>query len=202
MGRVTDDGVVPRDGARPVLFVQGGGAGTHDEWDHELVASLQASLGPGFEVRYPRMPDEDDPSYPTWSAAIREELAQLGDGPVVVGHSVGGTILVQTLVENPPERPPAAIALVAAPFVGAGGWPGQGFEFSGDLGARLPRSVPVHVFHGADDDAVPAGHAELFAAAIRSAHLHVLPGRDHQLSGDLREVAAAIRDEVTTAAGS
>lgn len=45
-----------------ILFIQGGGAGTYDEWDNKLVDSLRRELGEGFEVRYPRMPDEDDPS--------------------------------------------------------------------------------------------------------------------------------------------
>ena len=39
-----------------VLFIQGGGAGTHDEWDDKLVESLRHELGDGYEVRYPRMP--------------------------------------------------------------------------------------------------------------------------------------------------
>ncbi|MFC0505264.1 hypothetical protein [Micromonospora costi] len=51
-------------GTRQVLFIQGGGAGTHDDWDDKLVDSLRRKLGNGYEVRYPRMPDEGDPSYP------------------------------------------------------------------------------------------------------------------------------------------
>ena len=46
---------------RQVLFIQGGGAGVHDEWDDKLVDSLRRELGDGYEVRYPRMPAEDDP---------------------------------------------------------------------------------------------------------------------------------------------
>ena len=44
-----------------VMFIQGGGEGTHDEWDDKLVDSLARELGEGFEVRYPRMPDEETP---------------------------------------------------------------------------------------------------------------------------------------------
>jgi hypothetical protein len=43
-----------------ILFVQGGGPRVHDEWDHKLVESLEQHLG--TSVRYPRMPNEDDPS--------------------------------------------------------------------------------------------------------------------------------------------
>lgn len=178
---------------RQILFIQGGGAGVHDEWDDKLCDSLRRELGEGYEIRYPRMPDEDDPSYPRWSAAIRREMATLTDGAVVVGHSVGGTILVNALAERSPEREPGAIVLIAAPFVGAGGWPSDEFELPDDLGARLPPGVPVHVFHGLGDETAPPSHADLYARAIPQAQLHRLPGRDHQLDNDLSEVATTIR---------
>ncbi|MEV0530541.1 alpha/beta fold hydrolase [Kitasatospora sp. NPDC050463] len=178
--------------AQQILFIQGGGAGTHDDWDDKLVDSLRRALGGGYEVRYPRMPDEGEPGYAQWGRAIRRELADLADGAVVAGHSVGGTILVHALAEQPPERTLAAIVLIAAPFVGRGGWPGEEFELPGDLGARLPRDVPVHVFHGLDDETAPPSHADLYARAIPQAQLHRLPGRDHQLNDDLRAVAEAI----------
>ncbi|WCN83300.1 alpha/beta hydrolase [Micromonospora sp. LH3U1] len=179
-------------GTPQILFIQGAGAGTYDEWDNKLVDSLRRELGDGYEVRYPRMPDEDDPSYATWSAAIRREIAAVADGAVVVGHSVGGTILVNALAERPPERELTAIVLIAAPFVGAGGWPGDGFESPYDLGATLPRGVPVHVFHGLQDETAPPSHADLYAGVIPQAQLHRLPGRDHQLDNDLSEVATVI----------
>jgi pimeloyl-ACP methyl ester carboxylesterase len=138
------------------------------------------------------MPGEDDPGYARWSPVIRREVRALGDGAAVVGHSVGGTLLISVLAGWSPERELAAIIVIAAPFVGAGGWPGEEFELSRDLGARLPQGVPVHVFHGLADRAVPPSHADLYARAIPQARLHRLPGRGHQLGNDLSEVAAAI----------
>jgi hypothetical protein len=44
-----------------VLFVQGGGKNVHDQWDNKLVDSLKRNLGPDYEIRYPRMPNEADP---------------------------------------------------------------------------------------------------------------------------------------------
>ena len=172
-----------------ILFVQGGGEGTHDDWDDKLVDSLTRALGDGFEVRYPRMPDENDPSYATWGPAIRQEIAALDEGAIVVGHSVGGTLLIRSLADQPPELKLGAIVLLAAPFVGDGGWPGDDFEMPSDLGDRLPKDVPVHLFHGLDDDTAPAGHADLYASVIPQAQVHRLPGRDHQLGNDLTEVA-------------
>jgi pimeloyl-ACP methyl ester carboxylesterase len=176
-----------------ILFIQGAGEGTHDEWDNKLVDSLRAELGAGFDVRYPRMPAEDDPATATWVPAIRQEIAALEGGAVVIGHSVGGSILVHTLVDEPTGRRLGAIVLLAAPFVGPGGWPGDEFEFPNDLGARLPTGVPIHLFHGLDDDTVPPVHADMLARAIPQAQLHRLRGRDHQLGNDLGDVARLIR---------
>jgi predicted alpha/beta hydrolase family esterase len=180
-------------GHRHVLFIQGGGTGTHDEWDNKLVDSLRRELGDAYEIRYPRMSAEDDPSYAAWGPAISEAIATLEDGAVVVGHSVGATLLIHTLTERPPDVTLEAIVLIAAPFVGTGGWPGEEFELPGNTGALLPAKVPVHVFHGLEDDEVPPAHADLYAGAIPQAQVHRLPGRDHQLANDLGEVATVIR---------
>lgn len=178
--------------ARQILFIQGGGEGVHDAWDDKLVASLTRELGEGYEVRYPRMPDEADPSDARWSAAIRGEIADLDDGAVVVGHSVGATLLINTLAEHPPARLPVAIVLIAAPFVGDGGWPSDEFELPSDLGAKLPQGAQVLVFHGLEDETAPPSHADLYARAIPQAQVRQLPGRDHQLNNDLSEVARTI----------
>jgi predicted alpha/beta hydrolase family esterase len=178
---------------RQVLFIQGGGAGTHDEWDNKLVESLARELGPGYAIRYPRMPNEGDPSYRAWKSALETELATLSDGAILVGHSLGGTILVGALAEQSQPRKPAALILVAAPFVGEGGWQSDELELSGNAGSRLPAGVPLHVYHGLADEIAPPSHAGLYARAFPHAHVHRLSGRDHQLNNDLSEIAVAIR---------
>jgi len=178
---------------KQVLFIQGGGAGTHDEWDDKLVDSLRRELGPGYDVRYPRMPNEADPSYPLWKAALAEEIAGLDDGAIVIGHSIGGTILINALAEAPPKRKLAGIFLIAAPFVGAGGWPSDDIRPTADLGARLPPKTPIHLYHGSNDNTAPLAHVDLYARAIRGAIVHRLHGRNHQLNDDLAEVAAGVR---------
>ncbi|RYH93526.1 MAG: alpha/beta hydrolase, partial [Acetobacteraceae bacterium] len=79
---------------RTILFVQGAGEGVHDDWDAKLVASLKQALGPDVTLRYPRLPGEAVPDYHRWSPVLRLELAGLRDGDVLVGHSVGGTVLI------------------------------------------------------------------------------------------------------------
>jgi predicted alpha/beta hydrolase family esterase len=177
---------------RQLLFVQGGGKGTHDEWDNKLVESLRQNLGQDYEIHYPRMPSEDDPSYALWKTTLERVLEKLQDGAILVGHSVGGTILAKVLAEQSSAREFGAIFLIAAPFVGDGGWSADDLKFPPDLGARLPKGVPIHLYHGLEDEVAPPSHIELYVRAVPQARVHRLRGRDHQLNNDLREVAAAI----------
>ena len=175
-----------------LLFVQGGGKGVHDEWDNKLVESLRRELGPDYKIHYPRMPKEGDPDYARWKTALQRAFRTLQDGAILIGHSVGGTILVKVLAEGSPARKLGGIFLVATPFVGDGGWSSDDLQFPPDLGARLPKGVPIHFYHGLKDDVAPPSHVDLYARAVPQARVHRLRGRDHQLNNDLGEIAAAI----------
>jgi predicted alpha/beta hydrolase family esterase len=181
---------------RELLFVQGAGKDVHDEWDDKLVDSLKHELGDEFDIRYPRMPHEGDPSYASWKPTLEEHLGKLRDGAVLVGHSVGATILVRLLAEQAPIPRLSGIFLVAPPFPGEGGWAMNDVQFSSELGRLLPRGVPTHFFHGLEDGIVPPSHVGLYARAVPQAGIHRLPGRDHQLDDDLKEVATAILSSV------
>ena len=177
---------------RQLLFVQGGGEGVHDEWDDKLVESLRRELGQDYEIHYPRMPNEDEPRYAPWKTTLESMFGTLQDGAILVGHSVGGTILVKVLSEQSSAREFGAIFLIATPYVGDGGWSADDLQFPPDLGARLPKGVPIHFYHGLKDEVAPPSHVDLYARAVPQACIHRLQGRDHQLNNDLKEVAAAI----------
>lgn len=178
---------------RQVLFVQGGGEGVHDQWDNQLVDSLRNELGPDYEIHYPVMPNEADPKYAVWKRALEQEFAALEHGAIVIGHSVGGTILIHVLAEQAPQSSLRAICLIAAPFLGSGGWTSEDIEPRSDLAARLPRDVPIFLYHGRNDDTVPFAHVELYARAIPRATVRRLANRDHQLNNILSELASDIR---------
>jgi predicted alpha/beta hydrolase family esterase len=178
---------------RQVLFVQGGGDGVHDQWDNHLVDSLRNELGPAYEIRYPVMPNEADPEYAVWKLAIQKELAALEPGAIVIGHSVGGTILIHVLAERTPRFELGAICLIAPPFIGPGGWTSEDIEPRSDFSDQLPRDVPIFFYHGRDDDIVPFAHVDLYARLVPRAHVRRLAGRDHQLNNRLSEIATDIR---------
>jgi predicted alpha/beta hydrolase family esterase len=178
-----------------ILFLQGGGAGAHQA-DAKLVASLRRPLGTSYDVRFPKMPAEDDPDYQRWKPRLTKELAALGNGSILVGHSVGGSFLLKYLVEEEVTRSLAGIFLIATPFWGGAGWRYEGFErvaLPSDFGTLLPPGAPIFLYHGRDDETVPFAHLSLYAAKLPHATLRAIEGRGHQLGDDLSEVAADIR---------
>jgi pimeloyl-ACP methyl ester carboxylesterase len=140
------------------------------------------------------VPDEADPSYARWKDAIAGHIAALDDGAFLVGHSIGGSILINALAEDPPARRLGGVFLDATPFIGPGGWPGAEIGEGGDLGRRLPPETPIFLYHGSLDHTAPPAHADLYAHAIPGATVRRLPRRDHQLDNDLTEVAGDIRE--------
>lgn len=174
-----------------ILFIQGAGENVHDQWDNKLVASLRHELGDDYVVHYPRMPNEADPSYTAWRPALLHAFEVLGDGAILIGHSVGATLLLHTLANEHPKLHAGALVLIAPPFIGEGGWP------AGDIPPRtgfdLPSDLPILFYHGTDDKEVPPTHADLYAKALPQAVVHRLSGRDHQLNNDLSDVARDVR---------
>jgi hypothetical protein len=176
---------------KQVLFVQGAGQGAHEE-DAELAASLGRELGPNYEIRYPAMPDEDSPDHTAWSLRLGRELAAMGEGVILVGHSAGAATLLAFLAHTKPQQKLAGIFLIAAPFCGDGGWDCGDFELPKDLSTRLPEGLPLFLYHGSDDEIVPVSHVNLYAKALPRAVVRRLDGRNHQLNDDLCEVARDI----------
>lgn len=177
---------------RQVLFIHGAGEGAYEE-DALLVASLRDALGSAYAVRYPRMVDEDSPAYAPWKAQIASELTGLDGEIVLVGHSLGGSILLRYLSEERIERSVAPVIALAAPFWGADeDWDWDDARLPEDAAAKLA-SVPRIVFyHSRDDEIVPFHHLALYAARLPRATVREVDGRGHQFGNDLADVAEDI----------
>lgn len=186
---------------RTVLFVHGAGEGAH-EADRELAASLQNALGAGYEVRSPKMPKEDSPEVEAWKDRISEELAAMDGEAVLVGHSAGAFVLLKYLSEEEPEKPVAGLFLVAAPYVGTGGWELDEYALREDFAAKLHEGLPMFFYHGRDDEVVPFGHLALYEEKFPWATFRGLDDLGHQFDGDLSGVARDIEESSRPTAGS
>lgn len=178
---------------KQILFIQGAGEGTHDHWDNKLVAGLERELGDEYVIRYPRMPGAGNPKYTVWRATLAEELVRLEKGAILVGHSFGGTVLFRTLSEQQAPAAFGGLFLLAAPFIGKGGREMDNIADRKNMTVCLPADLPVYLYHGTGDEVVPVAHVHLYAKAMPGAAVRLLEGKDHQLDGDMRDVARDIR---------
>ena len=177
------------------LFIQGAGQGAFAA-DAKLVASLRHLLGPEYEVHYPAMPHEDDADYETWKVQIVSELTALNDPVLLLGHSVGASILLKCMTEIAVEQTIAGIFLIATPFWGGDGWRYEGFArlaLQEGFATKLPMRAPIFLYHSRDDEVVPFAHLGLYAQRMPQATIRELDGRRHQLNNDMSEVAEDIK---------
>lgn len=178
--------------AKPVLLIHGGGTGAHEE-DAKLADSLRTELGPAYEVRYPAMPNEDEPDYNLWRRDILREMRAMGQGAIVVGHSIGASVLIRMLADRGPRPPIAGVFLVASPFwYDHEFWRWDEVALPDDAADRYPSDVPLFLYHGDDDEVVPVTHLDMHAKVFPKATVRRLRGRNHQLNDDLSEVARDI----------
>ncbi len=174
-----------------VLFVHGGGQGAYEE-DRKLAANLQASLGVSYDVRCPKMPDEDSPAYEAWKDRIAKELVAPDGEVILVGHSLGASILLKYLSEEKAEKPVAGLFLVAPPYWGVEDWEVVEYALQADFASKLPEELPVFFYHSRDDEWVPFEHLALYAEKLPQATIREFDGRGHQFDDDLSEVARDI----------
>ena len=181
---------------KQVLFIQGAGKGAYEE-DEKLVASLRHLLRREYEVHYPAMRNEDDAEYETWKRQIERNLAELDGVVIVVGHSVGASILIKCVAEGDAKKI-TGIFLIATPFWGGDkGWKYEGYEafvLPDRPGDKFPANARVFFYHSRDDEVVPFAHLALYAQKFPQATIRELNGRGHQLNNDLSEVAEDIKN--------
>ena len=175
-----------------VLFIQGGGEGGY-EADATLVSSLRAALGPAYAVRYPRMSVEEKPDF-GWGEQIGKEIAASQSGVVLVGHSLGASMLMKRITEHENLNQITGVFLISAPFWGAAH---QGLALQEGFADRVPKDVPIVLYHAIDDEEVGVAHVDMYAQRLPRATVRKIARGGHQLGNDMTPVAKDIRSLVS-----
>jgi uncharacterized protein len=175
-----------------ILFIQGGGGEEDYAADAKLVASLQDALGEAYAVHYPLLSDETAPDFGRKNQ-IDKEISSIEGDVILVGHSLGASMLLKYLTENEVRKKITGIFLISTPF-----WSGdedwkEGLKLQEDFAEKLPKDIPIFLYHSKDDEAVPFGHLSLYAHRLPQATIHEIASGGHQLSNDLTLVAKDIK---------
>ncbi|GAB4044749.1 alpha/beta fold hydrolase [Spirosoma jeollabukense] len=177
---------------KQVLFILGGGGQDDYEADKKLVDSLQQRLGEAYRIHYPNLPNESVPDYGRIKQ-IGNEISRITDELILVGHSLGASMLLKYVSER--EVPPklTGLFLMSTPF-----WRGDeewkaGFKLAENFADKLSKDIPLFFYHSQDDEEVPVAHLALYGQKLPWATFRERPRGGHQFNNDLTLVANDIK---------
>jgi len=179
---------------REVLFVHSAGPQGNNEGSDYLVKYLRQQLGDEFRVRNPKMPDPENPNYTTWKRGLSEALLNSDDKIILIGHSLGGSILLKYLSEEIFRKDIVGLFLVATPFWGQENWELEEFEFKSDFVSRLPPIPQIFLYHSQDDEIVEPTHIQYYFEKLPNATARKLNGYGHIFGRGLPELVMDLRN--------
>ena len=154
---------------KQILFVHSGGLQGPHEGSNDLVKYLVSELGNDYELRYPKMPNPENPSYFEWKEFVTIEMESM-EGPIImIGHSLGGSVLVKCLSEEICTKEIIGLFLVAAPFFGTKDWRVQDYALDKNFSRSLPPIPKIFLYHSLNDEVVPFAHLNHYADKLPGA---------------------------------
>ncbi len=177
-----------------ILFLHSAGPQHDDEGSARLLQWLRRTLSAEYDIIAPLLPHPENPDYESWRDSIAGLLEVMDEGMIIIGHSLGGSVLLKYLAECTFRKQIAAIFLVAVPFWGNDeDWDVPEFHLAPDFAERLPTVPVITVFHSKDDGVIPVTHAARYAAEIPTATLQISDGHGHVFWDGLPELEEAVR---------
>jgi hypothetical protein len=177
---------------RQALFIHAAGDKRSPDGSGGLIAYLEDRLAGTYEVLSPDMPDPDQPSYGMWSGQIAAELAALNNDPVLIGHSLGASVLLKCLSEGAYQGPVAGLFLIETPYWGDRDWELE-WALPEDFPSRIPPIPRIFLYHSRSDPVVPFAHLGLYRNKLPQATARELEGDEHSFTSGLPELVDDIK---------
>lgn len=178
-----------------IFFAHSAGAqGGPGQGSYDLVEWLREALAEEYDIHCPIVEDPEAPAYARWQALFDRELAGRPGEIILIGHSLGASVLLKYLCESKPGLQIQGFFSIAAPYWGEDGWHVDDFAITGDVQKHLPELPAFHLYHCLDDPFVPIGHMGLYQQLFPHAIRHELSGSEHTFAAGLPELAEDIKN--------
>jgi len=185
---------------KQIFFAHSGGAqGRPGQGSYDFVDWLRVTLEKEYEIFYPIIEDPEAPTYAMWKAMFTQKLANLAGEVLLIGHSLGGSMLLKFLSEERTNLQINGLFLVSAPFWGKDGWNVDDFALRSNFRKHLPELPEIHLYHCLGDPIVPCEHMEYYKKELPSAVIHELGGKDHAFTKGMPKIAENLRSLKRTA---
>ncbi|MEP6596143.1 MAG: alpha/beta hydrolase [Ginsengibacter sp.] len=180
---------------KQIFFAHSGGEQeSHGKGSYDLVLFLRAELGDKFNVHYPIIEKPEEPTYAMWNKMLKTEFTKLKDSVILIGHSLGGSMLLKFLSEEQIKLEITALFLIAAPWWGKEGWNVDEFVLKKNFVSTLPDIPLISFYHSKNDEIVPYQHLSFYRNLFPSAFIHEVKGKDHAFQKGLPELVEVIKD--------
>lgn len=179
---------------KQLLFIHSAGSQKSGQGSSGLAAFIKSSLGEEYHVLCPRMPEPENPQCTSWQEQLKEEFSLIKNDVMLIGHSLGGSVLLKFLCEEEIDITIAGLFLIAAPFWGSDdNWQNDEFMLPEGFPSTLPSINNLVLYHSKDDPIVPFTHMEHYKKHFSHAHARVLEGDDHYFHEGLPRLIADVQ---------
>ena len=186
-----------------IVFIHSAGSQGPNEGSNNLVNYIQQSLGEEYVVIHPIMPEPENPSYEKWKFQVAKELEVISGEVILIGHSLGGSVLLKFLSEENFKTPIAGLFLIATPYWGKKDWKVEEYILHDDFALRLPAILNIFLYHSLDDEWVPFEHLRYYQQKLSQATIRALEGRGHSFDKNnfpelIHDIKSAARARLKT----
>ena len=179
---------------KQILFIHSAEKQGANRGSRHIVSYLTESLTADYQIFCPLMPCPERPNYQLWKDRIEDEMKNLGDDIILIGHSLGGSVILKFLSEQPVQKSIAGLFLIAPPFWGRDDdWQIDEYKLSENFADALPEIPLICIYHSRDDQWVPYSHLFDYAEALPKAILHKFGVRGHNFTNGIPELV----DDIT-----
>jgi serine hydrolase len=164
---------------KTILFLHSAGPQGPGQGSSGFVGHLKKELGSGFSILAPKMPKPQAPDYGLWKAMLKKILSGLKGDVILIGHSLGGSVLLKYLSEEKVKIRIPALFLAATPFWGEKGWEYDVFRLQDGFAKKLPAIPFIFLYHSRKDEVVEFRHLKRYADELPKALLRPIAGSEH-----------------------
>ena len=183
-----------RNNVKQVLFAHsGGGQGSAGQGSFDLVNALKSELSNEYEIHYPIIDNPEAPTYEMWKKMFDSEFKKINQSIILVGHSLGGSVLLKYLSEEQPHISILGLFLVAIPHWGESDWDVDDFILKENFEESLVHIPKIYLYHCKHDEVVPFQHLPFYENTFKTSTVRKLNGKDHSFSKGLPELVSDIK---------
>jgi len=179
-----------------IFFVHSAGSqGGSGEGSFDLVSTLETELSSDYHIQYPVINNPEVPTYQTWKKLFSFKLKEYTEPLILVGHSLGGSVLLKYLSEEKVDISIVGLFLISIPHWGKKDWEVEEFVLPENFETKLRHISNVFLYHSKNDEIVPFEHLSFYKNAFPNATVRELEGKDHAFARGLPVLVADIKSQ-------